>query len=168
MCRAYLIKAVSSFCDMLKSETGPSIIVFYYSGHGLVHSADSNHMMMCLDWDSNWPTADDEAASAAGYSVETAIRDIMKASPACRLVVLLDMCRMQTSKGDGGSSQGQLPGVKVQALNKSEVLTGYACQLHSPAEQDPANNYRNSTYTTYLLQVRVLYFGNVCSYRYHA
>jgi hypothetical protein len=155
-CRSELAKHIKEFRSKLETQprSEPAIVVFYYSGHGLVTSS-GELMMMSLDWDSTYLNGDDSAAVNTGYPVEGAMKTIMAASPGCHLVTLLDTCRQRTSKGEASN---KAPGFyldnKLQLPeSRSAVVIGYACNLYSLAEDGCSKTRRNSVYTSFLLQV---------------
>jgi hypothetical protein len=155
-CRSEMVKHIAEFCSSLGSQprSEPAIVVFYYSGHDLVTSS-GHHMMMGVDWDKNWPAADDSAAEGAGYAVERAVESIMAASPGCHLVTLLDTCRQRTANGEvNNQAAGFNLHHKLQPTEKrSALMIGYACKLYSLAGDGPNRASRNSVYTSFLLQV---------------
>lgn len=67
-----------------KNASKGDTLLVYFSGHGFTHKADGEGYLLPIDYDRNKPT---EALSA------TTFWDAVKASPARRILVILDACR---------------------------------------------------------------------------
>ena len=156
ICRSSLVDTLDRFT---KKAAPGSIILFYYAGHELVTSK-GDHCLMTKDWDSNWPGSDDAAAEAAGYPVKATLQKILNAAPGCRLVALMDTCRvLSTSIPDRGeglpASDMYAAAVHLeQSSCSSESLVCHAWRFGSVAADTPSGSKaKNGLYAPHLLQV---------------
>ena len=153
VCRSSLIRDLDKFA---KKAAPGSIIIFYYAGHGLVHS-NGDHCLMTKEWDSTWPDSDDAAIAAAGYPIEQVLQPMLNAAPGCRMIALLDTCRQLTSttRGDGlSASSMRAAALHLKQNSCSETLVCHACRFGSTAaDLSSGGNATNGLYTSQLLQV---------------
>jgi hypothetical protein len=147
-----LHKAVAEFCEKV---TRGQDVLFYYSGHGVVHPK-YGHLLMCREWE-HPPSGDRlfDADHAGVRTQDTMERIAARVGPNGSLVAFLDTCREQIAHAGGGGFKGagmshEKVTFEVEGVN---MMCCHACRDSGLASAGHGTaNY--SPYTEKLLQVR--------------
>jgi len=135
--------------NLKRLATSDAVVVFYYSGHGLM--CNSTHYMMGVDTELQQdPTATVELYGVQVHSVLAAMQDCYAG------IVLLDACRdfqrFTKWSGDWVDWHANLAAVAGNAVSCANLLIFHACHLGTPASAGVSG----SPFTRSILKVSVV------------